>query len=444
MLDKRNYELEYMRELQGKYKKDPALLERVLYAFGLLEALKVSGLPFVFKGGSCLMLLLEHPMRLSTDIDIIVAPGTDVDEYIHKAGTIFPFVTCEEQIRVGRNSIEKRHFKFIYQSPLQEKEFYILLDILFSEIPYVETIEKEVKNELLIVDGLKTMVTVPSAECILGDKLTAFAPHTTGVPLGVGKSMEIAKQLFDVAALIDAMEDQDIVRKTYDKVVLEELGYRGLTIGKEEVLQDTINACLSIISRGTMYKEDYAEYNETGEILVKEVRSGKYGYDVDDVIKYVNTRWTGTGGAIRPRTSKYAAVLGVRTYKITKYGVENSKYAVVRIPWREELNKEQVMEDIGVEEMPEMEYSEDKIYLKITNRSNKIYQVCIADQNEIDEKGDPQGNKHSWKTVKPGKSIRMKKTVLNTYAVGYRIPGEKEKKNSDLRWMSNIIYLPHN
>jgi len=248
MLDKRNYELEYMRELQEKYKKDPALLERVLYAFGLLEALKVSGLPFVFKGGTCLMLLLEHPMRLSTDIDIIVTPGTDVDEYIRKAGTIFPFVTCEEQIRVGRNSIEKRHFKFIYQSPLQEKEFYILLDILFSEIPYAETIEKEVKNELLIVDGLKTMVTVPSAECILGDKLTAFAPHTTGVPLGVGKSMEIAKQLFDVATLIDAMENQDIVRKTYDKVVIEELGYRGLTIGKEEVLQDTINACLVLLA----------------------------------------------------------------------------------------------------------------------------------------------------------------------------------------------------
>ena len=165
MLNKRNYELEYMRELQEKYKKDPALLERVLYAFGLLEALKVSGMPFVFKGGTCLMLLLEHPMRLSTDIDIIVTPGTDVDQYIRKAGTIFPFVTCEEQIRVGRNSIEKRHFKFIYQSPLQEKEFYILLDILFSEIPYVETIEKEVKNELLIVDGLKTMVT-----CFLKEK----------------------------------------------------------------------------------------------------------------------------------------------------------------------------------------------------------------------------------------------------------------------------------
>lgn len=57
MLNRKNYELEYMRGLQEKYKKDPALLERVLYAFGLLEALKVSGLPFVFKGGTCLMWL---------------------------------------------------------------------------------------------------------------------------------------------------------------------------------------------------------------------------------------------------------------------------------------------------------------------------------------------------------------------------------------------------
>ena len=47
---------------------------------------------------------------------------------------------------------------------MHEKEFYIQLDILFSEIPYLETIEKVIKNELLIVNGFKTMVTVPSAE----------------------------------------------------------------------------------------------------------------------------------------------------------------------------------------------------------------------------------------------------------------------------------------
>lgn len=44
-------------------------------------------------------------------------------------------------------------------------------------------------------------VNMPTLECLLGEKLTAFAPHTTGVPLGKKKELEIAKQLFDVAIL---------------------------------------------------------------------------------------------------------------------------------------------------------------------------------------------------------------------------------------------------
>ena len=43
--------------------------------------------------------------------------------------------------------------------------------------------------------------------------------------------------------------------------MLEELGYGKSYIVKEEVLRDTINICLSIISRGTIDKKDYAEYS---------------------------------------------------------------------------------------------------------------------------------------------------------------------------------------
>lgn len=46
-------------------------------------------------------------MRLSTDIDIIVEPGTEVDVYLEKAAKIFPFKAYEEQIRKGKNNIEK-------------------------------------------------------------------------------------------------------------------------------------------------------------------------------------------------------------------------------------------------------------------------------------------------------------------------------------------------
>ena len=50
MIDKKVYDLDYIRELQARYKTDPGLLERVLYAFGLLEALVKVGMKFTFKG----------------------------------------------------------------------------------------------------------------------------------------------------------------------------------------------------------------------------------------------------------------------------------------------------------------------------------------------------------------------------------------------------------
>ena len=72
MISKDNYGEDHIKQLQLKSRKDPQLIERALYALGLLEALRLTGMEFIFKGGSCLMLLIPQVMRLSTDIDIIV------------------------------------------------------------------------------------------------------------------------------------------------------------------------------------------------------------------------------------------------------------------------------------------------------------------------------------------------------------------------------------
>jgi len=98
MLSRNNFKLEHIKKLQAETKRDPSLLERVIYAFGLLEALSRAELDFVFKGGTCLMLLLDKPMRLSTDIDIIVKPGTNIEMFIEKVSRIFPFLSYEEDI----------------------------------------------------------------------------------------------------------------------------------------------------------------------------------------------------------------------------------------------------------------------------------------------------------------------------------------------------------
>ncbi|HCT71421.1 MAG TPA: hypothetical protein DF409_10765, partial [Bacteroidales bacterium] len=249
-----------MSELHQVSKRDPVLLERAVYAFGLLEALCRVDMPFIFKGGTCLMLLLEHPMRLSTDIDIIVEPGTEIDVFIKKAAFIFPFISYEEQIRQGKNKIVKRHFKFTYDSPVNGKPFYILLDVLIEENHYTCLVKREIKNELLLTGGEMLTVQIPDINCILADKLAAFAPHTTGILLGGTKDMEVMKQMYDVCSLLDVHTDFAVVRETYRKVSLAEIAYRGNEIKPEDALNDTHDALLTIASRGKFNLAEYLLY----------------------------------------------------------------------------------------------------------------------------------------------------------------------------------------
>ncbi|MBQ6517816.1 MAG: nucleotidyl transferase AbiEii/AbiGii toxin family protein [Anaerolineaceae bacterium] len=257
MLSKNNFTEEHIRELQKTSRRDPVLLERAVYVFGLLEALTEVGLPFIFKGGSCLMLLFDHPMRLSTDIDIVVEPDTDIEEYIQKASVIFPFLSCSEQKRVGKNNIVKRHFKFVYNSPINEDTFYILLDILFEKNHYARIVEREIQNELLLTEGKNLIAKIPSPACLLGDKMTAFAPHTTGIPLGQDKEMEVMKQFYDVCSLINVLDDFADLQKTYHDVSLSEIAYRGIDITPEDCLMDSIRASVCIGSRGYTDEEEF-------------------------------------------------------------------------------------------------------------------------------------------------------------------------------------------
>ncbi|MCC8152516.1 MAG: hypothetical protein LIO96_14030, partial [Lachnospiraceae bacterium] len=101
---------------------------------------------------------------------------------------------------------------------------------------------------------------IPSVECVLVDKLTAFAPHTTGVRLNDNKDMEITKQFYDVLTLIDVANDYDKVRDTYFKLVQDEIAYRGIEITGTDALMDTYMTAACIASRGKISGEDYASY----------------------------------------------------------------------------------------------------------------------------------------------------------------------------------------
>lgn len=260
MLSRENYTELHINNLRAETGADPSILERTVFAFGLLEAVRTVGLPFIFKGGTSLLILLDEPRRLSTDIDIIVEPGINVDDYINKAGKIFPFLSVEEHVRTGSNNIEKRHFRFLFRSPRTGKEINILLDVLFEHNPYSRLIEKPIHNRLLLSEGEDLIVTVPDKNSILGDKLTAFAPHTTGIPFGKDKELEIIKQMFDCWTLGREMDDFQTVADVYRNVAQVEMGYRGMSNKVEDVLVDTIESCLCIMGRRGIRPDDYQNF----------------------------------------------------------------------------------------------------------------------------------------------------------------------------------------
>jgi hypothetical protein len=93
------------------------------------------------------------------------------------------------------------------------------------------------------------MITMPTFDAILGDKLTAFAPKTTGILFSKNRPVEIIKQLYDIAFLFDNITDITVVKNSYNKVVQEEIGFRKLEINSSEVLNDTWHTCYTLAER---------------------------------------------------------------------------------------------------------------------------------------------------------------------------------------------------
>ncbi len=276
MIDPASYSRDHIDELRHGKRVDVQILERSIYALGLLEALVKVGAPITFKGGSSLMLLLDSPRRLSTDIDVVVAPGTPMRCFLSAAAELFPFKRSEEQTRRGRNGIDKQHYKFYYDSPVMGREFHILLDVLYEEDRYARHVEKAIDNDLLVQQGDPIEILMPSADCILGDKLTAFAPHTTGIPFGIGKELEIIKQMYDIATLIDASADFSAVVETFRAIAASESAYRGIDVGSDDILDDIIRSCASIASRGQYEKDDYALYLSGIRAIVNHIYAERF------------------------------------------------------------------------------------------------------------------------------------------------------------------------
>jgi predicted nucleotidyltransferase component of viral defense system len=243
---------------------DKILVEKVIRALLLVEGLVKQELSFVFKGGTALMLLFNSTKRLSIDIDIIIPKNPEnLEDLLDRVATEQGFLRKELQHRNTKSKIDKAHYKFFYTptyKTIQDEE-YVLLDILFESINYEKIIQINIQSSFVPNESSPFAVSVPSLEDILSDKLTAFAPNTTGIPYFKGvdsMSMEIIKQLYDIGHLLDIVTDIEIIKTTFKKFAMTELAYRGKeTLTVLEVLEDTYQTALSIVTRGVDGKGDF-------------------------------------------------------------------------------------------------------------------------------------------------------------------------------------------
>jgi len=272
MITQNSITKEWIETIAKSNKADKILVEKVIRALLLLEGLTESGLDYVFKGGTALMLLFNSSKRLSIDIDIVVPEKEkDLTDILQNICKTKRFTGFEKQERITRTNIDKEHYKLMFVSALNNQESYILLDILKEDNHYQNIIELPIDSNFVNQEREPITVRLPDLNNILGDKLTAFAPNTIGIPYRKGNKemgMEIIKQMYDIGCLCDKVDNPEIVSTVFFSFAETELLYRGSKSTIENVLDDIIETALSVCLRQSQGRADFSVLNR-GIIQVK-------------------------------------------------------------------------------------------------------------------------------------------------------------------------------
>jgi len=260
-----SYSKDWITEKKIGYpQSDPSIIEKVIYALSLVEQLTQANFSFIFKGGTSLLLILPEPKRFSIDVDIVTLESrTKVEEVISAICSrgIFTRWVLDEK-RSYQKGVPKAHYFLYFMSQWDNKERYILLDVLYEEHGYPALVDAPIRNQWIQSDEHDITVRIPTIDSIAGDKLTAFAPNTIGVRYRVEhpdggiteKQMEVMKQLFDLGILFDRIADLKNFKKSFENTSKKEIAYRAeQTITIEEVLNDIISTSLMIGSMGKFF-----------------------------------------------------------------------------------------------------------------------------------------------------------------------------------------------
>ncbi|MBL0321705.1 MAG: nucleotidyl transferase AbiEii/AbiGii toxin family protein [Ignavibacteria bacterium] len=248
MIHSESLTLQWLNAQAKQMQSQADLLERMVHALKLVEELSRAGLEFTFKGGTSLALHFADLQRLSIDVDIEVRSELgyqSVEEALGRIVTVDSvFVGWEEESRPGSTE-HSRHFRVRY-SPIRKGSgaiSHVLLDVIFISSLNPFRVPVDVTNQILSVTTPYTQVYVPSIEALLGEKLTAIATLTTGVPLS--KELDMVKQVFDVHRLMPVAQDPMDVLTAFERTLEVQRECFNQNYNKNEVIADICQLALA-------------------------------------------------------------------------------------------------------------------------------------------------------------------------------------------------------
>jgi hypothetical protein len=257
--------------------RDLRTLEKNILALELVSRLRREGLEFIFKGGTSLALFFDPVRRLSIDVDILsLEPTERLRAVLDQATTDRPpFTGYEHQEHRDREAPPTVHFRVSYSSPLDPGGVHsIQLDVITAKSPYAATEEKVVRASFFEIDDEIT-VTIPTADCLLADKLACFAPSTIGYPYrpiiartgapADPRPMKVVKHLFDVGELAAIAGNLADAVKTYHAVHAEQLRWGRGECTIDQALDDTQNAAFWVCRRDLRPQETHEKIDFFGD-----------------------------------------------------------------------------------------------------------------------------------------------------------------------------------
>ncbi len=197
-----NFEPLNLERYISKHRVNRTHLLKALMALEYLSQLKSAGLEFIFKGGTGIQLILPDGWnRFSIDLDIQTTRKRDeIEDILLTIKARFGDRYFDFRPRAVAGDHSDWFSSFVVTIPtFGGADSTILLDVLHSPTN-VQTLEIPIKSDFY---DSPAVVSIPSCEALLADKLSTLGPNTIGSRLRDSRGgLNYTKHLFDLQSLL--------------------------------------------------------------------------------------------------------------------------------------------------------------------------------------------------------------------------------------------------